>query len=237
VLKTIWLLAGHNALYIRHETSSFRLGMAAPRDELANAGDEYYSLQPGVRFSRLDRVPTIWNTREDCTTFPRRYGFMDLAALYAGTGEFPAWTSAAVPSRGYLWYALKDAAVLPQLLLWMDNGGRHAFPWDGRNRCLGLEDGCAFFDQGLSASARANPSDFGAAVAAAADSHQLHPGRSADPGGFRPREVGVVHSGKGELPGGERGRRRAPRWIGSSCAPACRYRGADPSIRRFSPSR
>ena len=185
VLKTIWLLAGHNALYIRHElsgfsgrmcyshhailevpeqagslrlsTSSFRLGMAAPRDELANAGDEYYSLQPGVRFSRLDRVPTIWNTREDCTTFPRRYGFMDLAALYAGTGEFPAWTSAAVPSRGYLWYALKDAVVLPQLLLWMDNGGRHAFPWDGRNRCLGLEDGCAFFDKGLSASAKANP--------------------------------------------------------------------------------
>jgi hypothetical protein len=185
VRKTIWLLAGHNAVYLRHElsgfsgrmcyshhailavpeqpgslrlsTSSFRLGLVAPRDELANAGDEYYALRPGVRFSRLDLVPTIWNTREDCTTFPRRYGFMDLAALYAGAGELPAWSAAAVPSRGYLWYALKDAAVLPQLLLWMDNGGRHAHPWNGRNRCLGLEDGCAYFDKGLSASAKANP--------------------------------------------------------------------------------
>ena len=185
VLKTIWLQAGHNAVYLRHElsgfsgrmcyshhailavpeqagslrlsTSPFRLAMVAPREELANAGNEYYSLKPGVRFARLDQVPTIWNTREDCSTFPRRYGFMDLAALYAGSAELPAWAAAVVPAGGFLWYALKDAAVLPQLQLWMDNGGRHAFPWNGRNRCLGLEDGCAFFDKGLSASVRANP--------------------------------------------------------------------------------
>jgi len=184
VRKTICLLAGHNAVYLRHElsgfrgrmcyshhailavaeepgslrlsTSSFRLGMVAPRDELANAGNEYYALKPGVRFARLEWVPTIWNTREDCSTFPRRYGFMDLAAVYAVIGKHPAWAAAVVPSQGYLWYALKDAAILPQLMLWMDNGGRHAFPWNGRNRCLGLEDGCAFFGDGLAASAGAN---------------------------------------------------------------------------------
>jgi hypothetical protein len=185
VQKTIWLLAGQNAVYLRHElsdfggrmcfshhailavpeqpgslrlsTSPFRLALVAPRAELANVGDEYYSLQPGVRFSNLEGVPTIWKTREDCATFPRRYGFMDLAALYSRVGRFPAWSAAVVPSGGYLWYALKDAAVLPQLLLWMDNGGRHAFPWEGRNRCLGLEDGCAYFDKGLAASAKVNP--------------------------------------------------------------------------------
>jgi hypothetical protein len=142
---------------LRLSASSFRLGMVAPREELANARDEYYSLKPGAHFAGLDRVPTIWNTREDCSTFPRRYGFMDLAALYSRSGDFPAWSAAVVPSGGYLWYALKDAAVLPQLLLWMDNGGRHAFPWNGRNRCLGVEDGCAYFDKGLPASIRPNP--------------------------------------------------------------------------------
>jgi hypothetical protein len=186
VVKTIWLLAGHNAVYLRHElagfsgrmcfshhailevpeapgslrlsTSPFRLGMVAPRADLTNAGNEYYSLQPGARFVGLDRVPAIWKDSpfEDCSAFPRRYGFMDLAAVYARAGGLPSWVAVVLPSRGYLWYALKDAAVLPQLLLWMDNGGRHAHPWNGRNRCLGLEDGCAFFGEGLAASARAN---------------------------------------------------------------------------------
>jgi hypothetical protein len=141
---------------LRLSTSPLRLGMVAPRADLTNAGNEYYSLQPGVRFVGLDRVPTIWKTREDCSTFPRRYGFMDLAAVYAAAGKFPAWAAAVFPSRGYLWYALKDPAVLPQLLLWMDNGGRHAPPWNGRNRCLGVEDGCSFFGEGLAAAARAN---------------------------------------------------------------------------------
>lgn len=184
VFKTLWLLSGHNAVYLRHElagfsgrmcfshhpvldvpeapgslrlsTAPFRLGLVPPREQLTNAGDEYYSLRPGARFTALDRIPTIWRTLEDCSSFPRRYGFMDLAAVYAAAGRHPAWVAVVVPSRGYLWYALKDAVVLPQLTVWMDNGGRHAPPWRGRTRCLGLEDGCAFFDKGLAASAGAN---------------------------------------------------------------------------------
>ena len=34
--------------------------------------------------------------------------------------------------------------------------GRQGAPWSGRNRCLGVEDGCAFFGEGLTASVRAN---------------------------------------------------------------------------------
>ena len=181
--KKITLLRGQNAVYLRHElagfrgrmcfshhailnvpdapgalrlsTSPFNLGMTPPRTELANAGREYYSLQPGTRFSSLRRVPTVWKVPpyDDCSTFPRSYGFMDLAAVFAGPGRFPAWVAAVVPSGRYLWYALKDPAVQPQLVLWMDNGGRQSAPWSGRNRCLGVEDGCAFFGDGLAASA------------------------------------------------------------------------------------
>ena len=63
---------------------------------------------------------------------------------------------AAVPSRGYLWFALRDAAVLPQTVLRMDNCGRHAPPWLGVNRCLGVEDGCAYFASDLADSAKKN---------------------------------------------------------------------------------
>ena len=184
--KKITLARGQNAVYLRHElagfrgrmcfshhailavpdapaslrlsSSAFHLGMTAPRTELANAGREYYSLEPCARFSSLSRVPTIWKGApfEDCSTFPRSYGFMDLASVFARPGRFPAWVAAVVPSGHYLWYAFKDPEVQPQLMLWMDNGGRQGAPWSGRNRCLGVEDGCAFFGEGLAASARAN---------------------------------------------------------------------------------
>jgi hypothetical protein len=38
----------------------------------------------------------------------------------------------------------------------MEHHGRHGFPWNGRNNCLGLEDVTAFFAAGLKASAEPN---------------------------------------------------------------------------------
>ncbi len=46
---------------------------------------------------------------------------------------------------------------MPGRLFWMENGGRHGPPWNGRNACLGVEDGCMYFDLGLAASCRPNP--------------------------------------------------------------------------------
>jgi hypothetical protein len=38
----------------------------------------------------------------------------------------------------------------------MENHGRHAHPWNGRNNCLGLEDVTAHFADGLAASMKEN---------------------------------------------------------------------------------
>ena len=70
--------------------------------------------------------------------------------------QAPAWTAGGMPRRGCLWFALRDASLLPQTVFWMSNGGRHAAPWSGANRCLGVEDGCAYFTLGLGPSARRN---------------------------------------------------------------------------------
>lgn len=40
--------------------------------------------------------------------------------------------------------------------MWMENKGRHGFPWNGRNCCVGIEDVCCYLAEGLGASAEAN---------------------------------------------------------------------------------
>jgi hypothetical protein len=42
-------------------------------------------------------------------------------------------------------------------MMWVENYGRYAPPWNGRNTCLGLEDTCGFLAEGLAASAKDNP--------------------------------------------------------------------------------
>jgi hypothetical protein len=186
VTKTLSLVDGHNVVYCRHlleglagrmclshhaildlpeeegslliSSSPIRFGRVSPRACLANNGNEYYFLKAGARFRSLARVPTVWTEPpyEDCSSFPRRYGFMDLLAFYVRPSGRPTWIAASMPSKRYVWFALKDPAQLPQTLLWVSNGGRHASPWNGRNRCVGMEDGCAYFGEGLEMSARRN---------------------------------------------------------------------------------
>ncbi|MFP4053613.1 MAG: hypothetical protein ACLFV7_07100, partial [Phycisphaerae bacterium] len=139
-------------------SSPFALGMTNPGLFSDPAEGEYQSLAIGAKFRRLDRVPTLWKDCRwaDCSSFPRRAGFTDLLALMKKPGKSPAWMTAVCPSQGYLWFSLKDPSVLPTTAFWISNRGRHGAPWDGRNRCLGLEDVCAYFAEGLADSARKN---------------------------------------------------------------------------------
>lgn len=58
--------------------------------------------------------------------------------------------------EGWIWFSLKDPAVLASTVFWMENHGRHGRPWYGRNNCLGLEDVTACFADGLEASTKEN---------------------------------------------------------------------------------
>ncbi len=186
ITKSLMLVEGESAVYCAHELSGysgpmcfshhailavpedpgslrvsvspFRLGRVAPRASIANSGNEYYLLAPGRRFTSLERVPTIWRDIPswDCSQYPLPYGFVDVLAVFPRIRSTPAWTAAAVPSLGYLWYSLRDPRVLPQTVFWMINGGRHGAPWSGITRALGLEDGCGYFASGLKESAGAN---------------------------------------------------------------------------------
>jgi hypothetical protein len=44
-----------------------------------------------------------------------------------------------------LWW---DQDQLPDVMLWVSNGGRASFPWNGRNHALGIEPVNGAFDLG-----------------------------------------------------------------------------------------
>jgi hypothetical protein len=182
VTKRTRLVKGHTAIYQQHHiegfagktslghhatltgnknwrisTAPFHFGRVGTGAQLY-ANEEYISLEPGAWFESLEEVPSVWIDPEtsDCTIFPAREGFVDIAQVYFEPSDEPVWTCAVCAEEGFLWYSLKNRAVQPSMVLWMENHGRHGSPWNGRNACIGLEDVCAYFAKGLNESIAEN---------------------------------------------------------------------------------
>jgi hypothetical protein len=146
---------------VRIATSAIRFGVTCPSLFSDPKNREYQALQPGAKWTDLAKVPAAWKDAPDAdlTSLPGRYGHADLVQLANESWEKtngPAWTTATFADGGFVWFALKDPAVLNSTVFWMENHGRHAHPWNGRNNCLGLEDVTAHFADGLAASMKEN---------------------------------------------------------------------------------
>jgi hypothetical protein len=140
-------------------TSRQIFGMTYPGSFADAAQGERQSLALGAEFTSLKSVPAIDSDSPpvDCTRFPTRLGFGDLLqiAVAADPGK-PAWTAAVNTEEGYLWYSLRNPALLPSTIFWIENCSRQKFPWNGENCSLGLEDVCSYFDKGSKASSNPN---------------------------------------------------------------------------------
>ena len=161
---------GHHAILavpekegsLRIATSAIRFGLTSPFLFSDPKNREYQSFVIGGRFDSLERVPLAWKDAvpADCTSFPARTGFADLLGVFSEPAEkLPhglAWTTATNQDGGYLWFSMRDPRILPTTVFWIENHGRHGIPWNGRNRCLGLEDICGYLNEGLPFSARPN---------------------------------------------------------------------------------
>lgn len=146
---------------VRLAASPFRFGMTYPGTFSDPKQREYQSLLPGAKWTTLTKVPLAWKGESDAdlTKLPARQGYADLIQLVNEPWKKtngPAWMTATFTEAGYLWFSLKDPAVLSSTVLWIENHGRHGHPWNGRNNCLGLEDVTAHFADGLAASTREN---------------------------------------------------------------------------------
>ena len=152
-------------------TSPFRIGMTNPGVFSDPACGEYQLLAIGKTFGDLKEIPTLLKEPAciDCSRLPLRRGFSDLFAVVADIEALngtPAWSAAVNTKEHWVWFSLRDPHKLPTTAFWLENHGRHSFPWNGRNQCLGLEDICGFFADGLAASVKENSlSDQGVATA------------------------------------------------------------------------
>ncbi|MDR3723532.1 MAG: hypothetical protein P4K83_03485 [Terracidiphilus sp.] len=140
-------------------TSSIACGLTFPGAFAEPENPSAQTLAPAAAFSQLAQVPSAAHDGNtiDCSSFPTRPGSSDLLqiALQSDPGQ-PAWTAAVNTEENYLWFSLRNPALLPSTVLWIENCGRQSFPWNGRNCSLGLEDVCAYFDLGAEASRHPN---------------------------------------------------------------------------------
>ena len=146
---------------VRLASSPIRFGMTYPGTFSDPKQGEYQSLEPGKRWESLTQVPVAWKGQADAdlTRLPARQGFADLIQIYNEQPDkdpSPAWMTATFTNQGYVWFSLKDPTLLNSTVFWIENRGRHGYPWQGRNHCLGLEDVTAHFADGLKASVEAN---------------------------------------------------------------------------------
>jgi len=157
---------GHHAMlkFPREEgsgllsTSRILYGQVAPVPFESPANGGYQCLKAGSRITRLDWVETSDGNRVDIGKYPARQGFEDLVMLVHESEPDFAWTAVTFPKQRYVWFSLKDPAVLRSTILWISNGGRYYPPWNGRHLgVMGIEDVTSYFHYGLAESVRRNP--------------------------------------------------------------------------------
>lgn len=139
-------------------TSPIAYGRVAPGAFENPAEGGYQALKPGAEFDALEHVPALDGGDADVSRYPARDGYEDLVMMVADPSLTLGWTAVAFPKERYAWFALKNPAKLPNLVLWLSNGGRHYAPWNGRHRrVMGVEDTLSYFHLGLAESAKKNP--------------------------------------------------------------------------------
>lgn len=142
-------------------SSPIRFGMTYPGLFSDPRQGEYQSLEPGKQWQSLAHVPVAWKGQADAdlSRLPDRPGHADLVQIFnlaPDAAGNPAWMTATFTDKGYVWFSLKDPQILNSTVFWIENRGRHGYPWLGRNHCLGLEDVTAYFADGLKASIEPN---------------------------------------------------------------------------------
>jgi hypothetical protein len=77
----------------------------------------------------------------DASLYPFDRDHEDLVILVEKPGTRLGWSAALAKADGFLFFALKDATLLPHTILWMSNGGRFYPPWNSRHHAvIGIEE-------------------------------------------------------------------------------------------------
>ena len=109
------------------------------------------------RFADLSAVKLADGRTVDARTYPFMEAHEDFVTLFDPPEVAIGWSAALAKADGFLFFAVKDARMLPQTSLWMSNGGRSYAPWLSRHTAvLGIEESCTHFGDGHRLSAAPN---------------------------------------------------------------------------------
>jgi hypothetical protein len=92
-------------------------------------------------FSSFATVKRANGGLSDASLYPFETGHEDLIIMSEAPATKLGWSAALALKEGFLFFAIKDAAILPHTVLWMSNGGRSYTPWNSRHRAvIGIEE-------------------------------------------------------------------------------------------------
>jgi hypothetical protein len=92
-------------------------------------------------FSSLAEVKRADGGSSDASLYPFDTSHEDLIIMTERPGAKLGWSAALSQTEDFLFFAVKDAALLPHTVLWMSNGGRSYMPWNSRHRAvIGIEE-------------------------------------------------------------------------------------------------
>ena len=168
VQKSLALVGGQNAVYVRHRISGLSGPMSFSHHATLQFPDRlgagrlsfskhkhaatfyipvespetqtYSILKPDTVIRDLTKVPLTDRTTTDLTSYPNRRGYEDLAMICADPDLEFAWSAVTFEKERYVWFNIKDPKVLASTVLWFTNGGRYFEPWNGRHiNVMGME--------------------------------------------------------------------------------------------------
>ena len=166
LVKEITLCPGHPIVYQRHALSggnvllpvAHHAMLHVPGGAALSFSAKLHGATPGQgletdpargrsilsypqRFDALSSVKRADGTTVDASVYPFAESHEDLIILTEKPGARLGWSAAVAVKEGFVFFAVKDAAALPQTVLWMSNGGRDYPPWNGRHRAvIGIEE-------------------------------------------------------------------------------------------------
>ncbi|MCP4384270.1 MAG: hypothetical protein GY798_23150 [Hyphomicrobiales bacterium] len=133
------------------------IGFTAPMPIDVPENMAYSLLKPGIEFSDMTAVPTVYGDTVDMTRYPLPRGYEDVAMMISDPDRDFCFSSITEPAKGFLYFHLKDPKVLAETLLWMPNSGRYSPPMNGRVLGnIGLEEVTGNFFYGRAESLKSN---------------------------------------------------------------------------------
>jgi len=109
------------------------------------------------RFTHLSKAKFADDSTVDLSGYPFYQSHEDLLMLKSDETPPFAWSAAAAPKNGWLWFSIKNPRQLKYTVLWFSNGGRKYEPFSGRHRkVIGIEEVTSYFNLGHKASTEKN---------------------------------------------------------------------------------